>query len=192
MPSLAIPRSQRGFILIMGLMFMLMCTLLGLAMFRSFGLQERMAGNTRDKQRAFEAAQSALQYAEWWLRSGAVTAPVLCSGVTNGNAVAEMRVCDAPPVPPPATSAQLPWPARTEYLPPAMVVQGGGGVVSDGSDVRYQAKPGLQVHYLGLTNEGTGFLYRVSAYAYGGNADTAAVVQSTYKLGSAVKDLGLE
>lgn len=189
MPTLALvkPRPQRGFVLVMGMMFMLMCTLLGLAMFRSFGLQERIAGNTRDKQRAFEAAQSALQYGEWWLRSGADTTPVACADVVNGNTVAAMRVCNSELV----TPAQLPWPGRIEYRPPAMAVQGGGGVGA-GGDVLYQGKPGLQMQYLGLTPEGTGFLYRVNAFAYGGNADTAAVVQSTYKLTSAVRDLGQE
>jgi len=187
MPSLPPPRAERGFVLVMGMMFMLMCTLLGLAMFRSFGLQERMAGNTRDKQRAFEAAQTALQYGEWWLRSGADTTPVACAGVVDGNTVAAMRVCNAALAKP----AQLPWPARVDYQPPAMGVQGGGGV-GVGGDILYQGKPGLQMHYLGLTDGGTGFLYRVSAFAYGGNADTAAVVQSTYKLTSAVHDLGQE
>jgi type IV pilus assembly protein PilX len=173
----------------MGMMFMLMCTLLGLAMFRSFGLQERIAGNTRDKQRAFEAAQTALQYGEWWLRSGADVTPVSCAApdVANGNSVAAMRVCNSEL----ATPAQLPWPGRIDYQPPAMGVQGGGGVGA-GGDVLYQGKPGLRMQYLGLTPEGTGFLYRVNAFAYGGNADTAAVVQSTYKLTSAVRDLGKE
>ena len=179
------PRA-RGFVLVMGLMFLLMCLLLGLAMFRSFGLQERIAGNTRDKQRAFEAAQSALQYAEWWLQSGIAAMPGACAGVVDGSSVAAMRVC-ANAV---ATPTQLPWPERTEYQPPAMVVQGGGGVT--GGDIRYRGKPGLQVHYLGLTPEGDGQLYQVSAFAYGGNPDTAAVVQSTYKLTSGVHDLGQE
>ena len=85
----------------------------------------------------------------------------------------------------------VPWPGRIEYQPPAMGVQAGGGVGA-GGDILYQGKPGLQMQYLGLSPEGTGFLYRVSAFAYGGNADTAAVVQSTYKLTSAVKDLGQE
>lgn len=187
MPTSPRRRRQRGFILVMGMMFMLMCTLLGLAMFRSFGLQERIAGNTRDKQRAFEAAQTTLQYAEWWLRSGADTTPVACSGVADGNTLAAMRVCDSAL----ANAAQLPWPARIEYQPPAMAVQDGGGVGA-GGDILYRGKPGVQMQYLGLTPEGTGFLYRVSAYAYGGNADTAAVVQSTYKLTSAVRDLGQE
>ena len=45
-------------------------------MFRSFGMQEKIAGNMREKQRALQAAVSAEQYAEWWLsNTGAVLAP---------------------------------------------------------------------------------------------------------------------
>ena len=113
--------------------------------------------------------------------------PATSPDVANGNTVAAMRVCNSEL----ATPAQLPWPGRIDYQPPAMGVQGGGGV-GTGGDVLYQGKPGLQMQYLGLTPEGTGFLYRVNAFAYGGNADTAAVVQSIYKLTSAVRDLGTE
>ena len=105
MPTPSYRRPQRGFILVMGMMFMLMCTLLGLAMFRSFGLQERVAGNTRDKQRAFEAAQTTLQYGEWWLRSGADTTPVAIAALPPTIAFAPRlpvswsAICIEPPLP---------------------------------------------------------------------------------------------
>src|SRR4051812_18960272 len=51
---------QSGFILVTGLLFLVVLTLLGLAMFRSSGLMDRITANTRDKQRSFEASQSAL------------------------------------------------------------------------------------------------------------------------------------
>lgn len=181
------PTRTRGFILLSGLLFLVLLTLLSVAMFRSVGLQERIAGHTRDKQRAFEAAQTALQYGEWWLTQGAPGVGVACSGVVDGNAVAAMRVC-ANPLQNPTT---LPWPARIEYRPPSMVVAAGGGLAADG-DVNFQARPGLYLHYLGMTPDGLGLLYQVSAAALGGRTDTAAVVQSTYRIASGVKDLGRE
>ena len=39
-------------------------------MFRSFGLDEKIAGNMREKHRALTAAETAEQYAEWWLSNG--------------------------------------------------------------------------------------------------------------------------
>jgi len=43
---------------------------------------------------------------------------------------------------------------------------------------------------IGLTPDGTAELYQVTAFGKGGSADTAAVVQSTYKMASAVHDDG--
>ena len=40
---------------------------MALSMFRSFGIQEKIAGNMREKQRAVAAAVSAEVYAENWL-----------------------------------------------------------------------------------------------------------------------------
>lgn len=176
---------RRGFIMVVSLLILVVLTLLALAMFRSFGLLERIAGNTRDKQRAFEAAESALQYGEWWLGQGHGGMGANCAGVVDGNTLGDMRVCANAL----ANPTNLPWPSRTEYLPPGMTVSAGGGVTSEG-DINYQAKPGLYIHYLGLSPDGLAQLYQVTGYGYGGNADTAAVVQSTYQMKTGVKDLG--
>ena len=180
------PSASGGFILIVGLFFMVILTLLSIAMFRSFGLQERIAGNTRDKQRSFEAAQSALQYGEWWLGQGNGGTGINCTGVVNGNVLTSMRVCSNPLTIP----TNLPWSIRTDYQPPQMTVAAGGGLAALGGDINYQAMPGLYVSYLGITPNGLAQLYQVTAFGYGGNANTAAIVQSTYQIKSAVKDLG--
>ena len=180
------PSASGGFILIVGLFFMVILTLLSIAMFRSFGLQERIAGNTRDKQRSFEAAQSALQYGEWWLGQGNGGTGINCTGVVNGNVLTSMRVCSNPLTIP----TNLPWLIRTDYQPPQMTVAAGGGLAALGGDINYQAMPGLYVSYLGITPNGLAQLYQVTAFGYGGNANTAAIVQSTYQIKSAVKDLG--
>jgi type IV pilus assembly protein PilX len=180
-------RGAHGFIMITGLLFLVLMTLLAVAMFRSVGLQERIAGNTLDKQRTFEAAQTALQYGEWWLGQGAAGTGSACSGVADGNTVTSMRVClDAL-----ASPMAPPWAARTEYLPPAMAVAAGGGMAGSG-DVNYQATPGLYVRFAGMSPDGESQLYQVSAFAMGGQAGTVAVVQSTYQVSSGVKDLGRE
>ena len=176
---------RRGFIMVVSLLILVVMTLLALAMFRSFGLQERIAGNTRDKQRAFEAAESALQYGEWWLRQGNGGSGASCAGAVDGNTLTNMRVCSNAL----SNPADLPWDNRTEYVPPRMTVSAGGGVTSAG-DVNYAGKPGLYVQYLGLSPDGLTLLYQVNGYGYGGNADTASVVQSTYQMKSGVKDLG--
>ena len=61
---------QKGFVLIAALIFLLVLSIFSIAMFRGFGLQDKVAGNIREKERAFHAAESNLEYAEWWLIQG--------------------------------------------------------------------------------------------------------------------------
>jgi prepilin-type N-terminal cleavage/methylation domain len=82
------PREQ-GFVLIASLLMLVVLTLLAVSMSRSFGLQERMAGNLREKARAFDAAQSSLSYAEWWLTRGSNASQVTaCSARARTHASA--------------------------------------------------------------------------------------------------------
>ncbi|HTX24264.1 MAG TPA: PilX N-terminal domain-containing pilus assembly protein, partial [Steroidobacteraceae bacterium] len=59
--------AQAGMVLISAMLLLLIITILAVSMFRSFGVQEMVAGNVREKQRALHAAEAAQQYAEWWL-----------------------------------------------------------------------------------------------------------------------------
>lgn len=184
-------RRERGYTLIIGLLLLLVLTLFAVSMFRSSGLQERIAAGTRDKQRALEAAQSALQYGEWWVGQGNASVSVNCTDVNNGNVLSNMRVCSNALTDP----ATLPWSAGSNYLPPLMTANGGGGLAgasSPAGDINYAGQPGLYISYLGLSPSGLAQLYLVTAYGYGGDANTAAVVQSTYQMTAGAKDLGLQ
>lgn len=57
-------RFQRGAVLVVGLVFLLLMTLIGVTAFTVATQEERMAGNTRDRLRAFEAAEQALRECE--------------------------------------------------------------------------------------------------------------------------------
>jgi type IV pilus assembly protein PilX len=57
-------RPQRGVVLIIGLIMLLLLTVIGLAAMRGTGLQEQMAGNMRDHNLAFQAAEAALRAGE--------------------------------------------------------------------------------------------------------------------------------
>lgn len=57
-------RRQRGAVLIVSLVFMLILTIIASASMRSSTLQERMAGNAKDTKLAFQAAEAALRTAE--------------------------------------------------------------------------------------------------------------------------------
>ena len=64
---------QQGAVLIVGLSMLLLLTVIGLSSIRGSELQERMAGNMRDHNQAFQAAEAALRHGEGYLNGAAVT-----------------------------------------------------------------------------------------------------------------------
>ncbi len=60
-------RGERGSALAIALIFLLLMTLLGVSAMRGSNLQERMAGNLRDRNMAFQSAEAALRAGEAWL-----------------------------------------------------------------------------------------------------------------------------
>lgn len=62
MKSLAEPRrAQRGVTLIITLVMLVLITLVGVASIRNSTMDEKMAGNSRDRDKAFQAAEAAVQ-----------------------------------------------------------------------------------------------------------------------------------
>jgi type IV pilus assembly protein PilX len=170
---------EQGFVLVTGLLFLVVLTLLGIGLFRSTGLMNRISGNTRDKDRAFEAAQAALQYAEWALANGKVAEESTCTGLVNGNNTAAVHVCSNAL----ATPADFPWANGFTYTPPNLMVDPKGGLVSaTNSDVNYVAAPLFYIENTGTDGKVT--YYQVTAAGFGGSAATRAVVRSTFTLSS--------
>jgi type IV pilus assembly protein PilX len=58
------PRQQSGVTLIVGLIMLLLITMIGVNSMQDTGMQERMTMNVRDKNVAFQAAETALRAAE--------------------------------------------------------------------------------------------------------------------------------
>lgn len=86
--SSAPARQQSGSVLFISLMLLLMLTILGVTAMNNVTLEERMAGNLRDTELAFQASEAALRDAENWLsplpvRPGecTVTPPSACATV---------------------------------------------------------------------------------------------------------------
>ena len=55
---------ERGVVLVMAMVFLLILTLIGVTTMSTTVLQEKMAGNMQDKNAAFQAAESALTSGE--------------------------------------------------------------------------------------------------------------------------------
>jgi len=62
--SQAGPGRQRGAALVVGLILLAMLSLMGVAVYMVANQEERMSGNTRDRIRAFEAAEASLRDCE--------------------------------------------------------------------------------------------------------------------------------
>jgi type IV pilus assembly protein PilX len=173
-------RRQRGMVLITSILLLIVLTIMALSMMRSYGVEERIAGNTREKQRAFNAAVSAQQYAEYWLSSGANTAPATCSGVvpsTTGQVCTNALTS--------TTLNTLPWAAGVTYTQ-FTANQGGSTVQTTVSATSpsvgsYALAPVFYITDLGAPPAGgTGELYQIDAVGYGGSQGTVAIVESTY------------
>lgn len=75
-------KRNHGSVLILSLMILVVLTIIGVSSMSSSGLQGRMAGNFRDREIAFQAAESALAYAESFAKDNNIT-PGLFNG-SNG------------------------------------------------------------------------------------------------------------
>jgi type IV pilus assembly protein PilX len=187
MNRLAYGARQRGVVLITSLLLLVVVTIIALSMFRSFGIQEKIAGNTREKQRALQAAVSAQQYAENWLSANAgSTVQGNCVGLINARFL-QPQICtnvlslSVPDV------TNVPWtiagaPVGVFYIPDGMNVNPITSVTAAANPTYYGA-PTFYISYLGVSADGTGgTVYQVDAVGYGGAAGTAAVVESTYEV----------
>lgn len=183
------PRAQQGIALLTSLLILVVVTLISVSMYKNFGVQEKLAGNTLEKQRSLLAADSAVRYGEWWLSQGNTGSGSVCSGVVNANTQANMKICSNGL----ATPATLPWANRFEYKPPTMTIASGGGLntASTGTvgDVNYATTPSLYVSYMGLGPNGKSMLYQVTGVGYGGSTTTVSVLQSVYAMTYAINDL---
>ena len=172
-------KNQRGVALIASLIIMLLMTLLALSVFSGNSLFEKIAGNTREKQRALQVAQDALLYGEYWVGTQTSAPPATtCSGTLS-----TITVCNVSASTSPATIDGLTM--YTVWQPStAMSTAGGGGTVAATGDIVYAQNPGIYIYYIGTSKLDGGPLYEITAIGYGGSTGanrTEAIVQSIYE-----------
>jgi type IV pilus assembly protein PilX len=80
-PAGAGPAIERGVALIIGLVILAVLSMIGVAAFSISTQEERMAGNSRDRMRAFEAAEAALRDCEDFIKT---TGPVFTAAGNGG------------------------------------------------------------------------------------------------------------
>ena len=182
-------RSTRGFVLIASLLLLLVMTLIALAMFHSFGIQELVAGNVREKQRSLQSALDAEQYAEIWLTApgNILSNTVVCDGSTpiglQPYTTTSVPYICLNPISSDINVTTVPWKIGTtevgfSFFPgPAsgtgdMTISTGGGL-----NTYYQ----VPRFYIGLlSSSATQAVYRIDAWNWGGTPNTASVVEANY------------
>ena len=175
----SIPERQRGASLVIALTFLIVLTLLGLVSVRSSTVQERMAGNDRDRAVAVEAAEAALRDAEQDILNNLTTASPFDGACTNGLCM-------------PATIAtpnwyQVPWTGATSRVYGAATGVGAYPLDVDRPpryivellpDIPAGAGNSLNANARSSTSGGTG--YRVTARGWGRRGTTQVMLQSVY------------
>jgi len=161
---------QSGVVLVVSLIMLLLLTMLGVTGMQVSGLEEKMAGNSKDQNLAFQAAEAALRDAENdILNSGRV------SGLTDMDNQCTDGLC--------YTGATIPHiETNVGYV---------GNAVQYGT---YTAAPNLmnipalqQPRYLivGMKLWPPGavnwkYMYKITAIAQGGQATTSSILQEVY------------
>ncbi|HEX4376346.1 MAG TPA: PilX N-terminal domain-containing pilus assembly protein [Steroidobacteraceae bacterium] len=165
---------QRGVVLISTMLLLMVMTIFALSMFRSYGLQDKIAGNVREKQRALHSAISAEQYAETWLSLLTTTTPVVlpCAGAVSVTKASDVQICSNQ-----MSQAQVlsvPWANYFAYNAPTITSYGAVGAN------QFAQAPQFYIYDLGASGFGWGELYQVDAWSYATTNATVAVVESTY------------
>ncbi len=174
------PARSRGAALVVGLLILLVITIIGLSSMRSTLLEERMAGNLRDRARAFEAAEAALREAEGCLlnasaRPVADTGPPCSAKVWAANG------------PDPDAADEKPWWFDTSVDGTWWSTNGTGAAAVGSLTPQYVIEELQFVPDAATLNIGTGnvpgrWFYRITARATGADSATEVLLQSTYAL----------
>lgn len=166
-------KHQQGAVLIVGLIMLLLLTVIGMSSIRGTDLQERMAGNARNHNLAFQASEAAIRSAENYL-SGASITPFQ-SGAGYHKDLTETT-------PPPFWSV-TDWAGKGVKLAdntlagvpeqPRYAIEQLEVIISPGNY-------GSAVDQQSIDSMAEREVYRVTARGLGGTTDSEALIQTTF------------
>ncbi len=161
---------QSGAVLIISLIMLLLLTLIGTTSMQSTLLEEKMAGNMRQRNLAFQAAEAALRDAEQFIQSENVAFnPLkLNGGPFQGNSCSS-GLCPTPT----ATSVSFNWTGNGRLY---------NGTIS--SELFQQPRYIIELISTEPSTDSSRIYatFRISAFAWGGDANAASQLQTIYKL----------
>ena len=161
---------QQGVVLIVGLILLLLLTLIGITGMQMTSLEEKMAGNMRDRNLAFQAAESALAAGEKWLEDTAL--PVVFCSKANGRYLPLDRDCNSATVETVPVWESVGWNNQDSVAYAGELSNLSADpryIIEDMGCVSLAACPGIHN-------------YRITARATGGSSDAVVILQSIYQL----------
>jgi type IV pilus assembly protein PilX len=167
-------RRQRGAVLVVGLIFLALMTLIGVTAFSVATQEERMAGNARDRLRAFEAAEVALRACENRLRL-----------MTAAQTLAYPPTADYPEMyAVPATGTRDKWESMNWVSDASHQLSGIDGVAEQPRCIS-QRQGRATLSNVSQRAElpqssATTFAYQVTARGVGANRNTVVLLQSSF------------
>jgi type IV pilus assembly protein PilX len=195
------PSSARGIALITALVFLVVLTLLGVTLMEGITLEQRMAHNLREKQRAIAAADAALNGTASWLSSLAVipiptaTQPGVASPFSiyssTDSTVSTLNFASDS-----FWASSLPQSYQQSYPFDNALATSSSGITIDGGVLQYasdpkvflvelptEPQPGDNLAAMGATYgvNSVPRTFQLTAWATGGTANAVAVVQETYR-----------
>lgn len=164
---------QQGSALVIALIFLLLLTLIGVTAMQTTTLQERMAGNVRDRSLAFQAAEAALREAEDFLGQAALPQFSNVNGLLQPQDHAGRQ----------ATWDSHGWDTNSRQYTGSLEDENGNALTAE--PPRYVIEelppvqaPGESVRFGALPEVG---VYRVTARGVGGTVDAVVILQTTFR-----------
>jgi type IV pilus assembly protein PilX len=166
------PVAQQGVVLIVSLILLLLMTLIGTTGMQMTSMEEKMAGNMRDRNLAFQAAESALAAGELYLANVATFPSPFCSKA-NGRFLPLDKDCNSATNETDPVWVSIDW-DNTDSVAFA-------GVLSNIS-----ASPRYIIEDMGCLPAPAAcpgvHNYRITARASGGTTDTVVILQSIFQI----------
>lgn len=173
---------QQGVALVMALVFLLLLTIIGIGALNTTSLEEKMANNVKDRNLAFQAAESALILGEFWINNQ-LTKP----DFPNNNIGLHEPSATATPI----------WNSVDWYGSSIVTYPNTPGASGSGTLEKLQTQPKYlierlaEAQNLGIGNTGGSAvwkpgggepmtMYRITARGTGGTNAAMVMVQSTF------------
>jgi type IV pilus assembly protein PilX len=183
-------KTQSGVVLVVSMIMLLLLTLVGISSMQNSGLEEKMAGNMRDSNIAFQAAESALVAGE---RAVALAKPVITCPAATGYYNSLDASCDGKDGETPVWNA-IDWsasahPLKTlEYSDPGEDFTGLSAMpryIIEQMDLVCRDSSGARVIVTPCAPPNTTYRsYRITAVGTGGTQSAQVMLQSIFEVPS--------